>query len=111
MLLLADLINIDTSGIATLEDLQRNLISEGIEVNELGSYFHYFPLLLTQFYFILLCLIPVSFLSLSQLAIANPRWQVIHKLKLSNFVGKIGGRVFVTVAEAVDGTITGKIAT
>ncbi|KAG4989889.1 hypothetical protein JHK85_032872 [Glycine max] len=36
-----------------------------------------------------------------QLAIANPRWQVIHKLKVSNFVGKIGGRVFLTVEEAV----------
>ncbi|KAH1152775.1 hypothetical protein GYH30_048743 [Glycine max] len=36
-----------------------------------------------------------------QLAIANPRWQVIHKLKVSNFVGKIRGRVFLTVEEAV----------
>ncbi|RXH75659.1 hypothetical protein DVH24_039358 [Malus domestica] len=61
------MINIDTSGIATPEELHENLISEGIE-----------------------------------LAVANPRWQVIHKLKLSNFVEKIGGRVFVTVGEAVD---------
>ncbi|BBH05665.1 slufate transporter 2 [Prunus dulcis] len=73
---MSNLINIDTSGIATLEELQKNLISEGIE-----------------------------------LAIANPRWQVIHKLKLSNFVGKIGGRVFVTVGEAVDASFGGKIAT
>ncbi|XP_004304832.1 PREDICTED: low affinity sulfate transporter 3-like [Fragaria vesca subsp. vesca] len=73
---MSNLINIDTSGIATLEDLQRNLLSEGIE-----------------------------------LAVANPRWQVIHKLKISNFIGKIGGRVFVTVAEAVAATFTGKIAT
>ncbi|XP_008233449.1 PREDICTED: sulfate transporter 2.1-like [Prunus mume] len=73
---MSNLINIDTSGIATLEELQKNLISEGIE-----------------------------------LAVANPRWQVIHKLKLSNFVGKIGGRVFVTVGEAVDASFGGKIAT
>ncbi|XP_050378517.1 sulfate transporter 2.1 [Argentina anserina] len=72
---MSNLINIDTSGIATLDDLHKNLLSEGIE-----------------------------------LAIANPQWQVIHKLKLSNFVIKIGGRVFVTVAEAVSATFTGKIA-
>lgn len=37
-----------------------------------------------------------------QLAIANPRWQVIHKLKLANFVGKMGGRVYLSVGEAMD---------
>lgn len=42
--------------------------------------------------------------SLSQLAIANPRWQVIHKLKLANFVSEIEGRVFLTVGEAVNAT-------
>lgn len=41
-------------------------------------------------------------LSSLQLAIANPRWQVIHKLRLANFVGKIGGRVYLTVGEAMD---------
>ncbi|KAM1286248.1 hypothetical protein ACFX2J_000321 [Malus domestica] len=71
---MSNLINIDTSGIATLEELQKNLISEGIE-----------------------------------LAVANPRWLVIHKLKLSNFVEKIGGRVFVTVGEAVDARFTEKL--
>ncbi|KAM0971303.1 hypothetical protein ACFX13_019510 [Malus domestica] len=69
------MINIDTSGIATPEELHENLISEGIE-----------------------------------LAVANPRWQVIHKLKLSNFVEKIGGRVFVTVGEAVDARSSEKMA-
>ncbi|KAF8404550.1 hypothetical protein HHK36_009437 [Tetracentron sinense] len=38
-----------------------------------------------------------------ELAIANPRWQVIHRLKLAKFVDKIGGeRVYLTVGEAVD---------
>ncbi|KAK7387511.1 hypothetical protein VNO78_28369 [Psophocarpus tetragonolobus] len=62
----SNLVNIDTSGIASLEELHRSLSSHG-----------------------------------KQLAIANPRWQVIHKLKVSNFVSKIGGRVFLTVEEAV----------
>lgn len=38
-----------------------------------------------------------------QLAIANPGWQVIHKMKLSKFVERIGGQwVFFTVGEAVE---------
>ncbi|CAJ2667802.1 sulfate transporter 2.1-like [Trifolium pratense] len=62
----ANLVNIDTSGIASLEELYKCLSSHG-----------------------------------KQLAIANPRWQVIHKLKVSNFINKIGGRVYLTVEEAV----------
>ncbi|KAH7520640.1 hypothetical protein FEM48_Zijuj08G0166400 [Ziziphus jujuba var. spinosa] len=73
---MSNLMNIDTSGIASLENLHKNLISQGIE-----------------------------------LAISNPRWQVIHKLKLANFVSKIGGRVFLTVGEAVDASFTSKIVT
>ncbi|XP_027337568.1 early nodulin-70-like [Abrus precatorius] len=37
-----------------------------------------------------------------KLAMANPRWHVIHKLRLANFVSEIGGRVFLSVEEAVD---------
>ncbi|KAL9332685.1 hypothetical protein ACSQ67_002295 [Phaseolus vulgaris] len=62
----SNLVNIDTSGIASLEELHKSLSSQG-----------------------------------KQLAIANPRWQVIHKLKVSNFVAKFGGRVFLTVEEAL----------
>ncbi|XP_054822214.1 sulfate transporter 2.1-like isoform X2 [Prosopis cineraria] len=61
----SNLVNIDTSGIASLEELYKSLVLQG-----------------------------------KQLAIANPRWQVIHKLKAANFVRTIGGRVFLTVAEA-----------
>ncbi|XP_015944092.1 early nodulin-70-like [Arachis duranensis] len=61
------LTNIDTAGIASLEELNKNLISHGVK-----------------------------------LVIANPRWQVIHKLRVGDFVSKIGGRVFVSVGEAVD---------
>ncbi|KAL1336665.1 sulfate transporter 2.1 [Arachis hypogaea] len=63
---MSNLVNIDTSGIAALEELHKSLSSHR-----------------------------------KQLAIANPRWQVIHKLKVSNFVNKINGRVFLTVEEAV----------
>ncbi|KAI9113720.1 hypothetical protein K1719_014971 [Acacia pycnantha] len=62
----SNLMNIDTSGISSLEELHKSLVSNG-----------------------------------KQLAIANPRWEVIHKLKSANFVRTIGGRVFLTVAEAV----------
>ncbi|GMY17238.1 low affinity sulfate transporter 3-like [Fagus crenata] len=38
-----------------------------------------------------------------ELAMANPRQQVIHKMKLAKFVDKIGrGWVFLTISEAVD---------
>jgi low affinity sulfate transporter 2 len=62
----SNLANIDTSGIASMEELYKCLSSHG-----------------------------------KQLAIANPRWQVIHKLKVSNFVNKICGRVYLTVEEAI----------
>ncbi len=42
-----------------------------------------------------------------QLAVANPRWQVIHRLKLAKLVDKIGEeRIFLTVSEAVDACLT-----
>nr|CBK55658.1 sulphate transporter [Astragalus bisulcatus] len=38
-----------------------------------------------------------------QFAMVNPRWLVIHKLKLAHFVDKMGNEwIFLTVAEAVD---------
>lgn len=46
-----------------------------------------------------------------KLVMANPRWQVIHKLKLVEFVDKIGrGWVFLTVSEAVDACLGSKFA-
>ncbi|MBA0664068.1 hypothetical protein Goklo_004133 [Gossypium klotzschianum] len=63
---ISNLMDIDTSGIASLEELHKNFYSNGMK-----------------------------------LAIANPRWQVIHKLKLANFVPKIGGRVFLSIGEAM----------
>ncbi|XP_031092895.1 low affinity sulfate transporter 3-like isoform X2 [Ipomoea triloba] len=39
----------------------------------------------------------------TQLAMANPRWKVIEKLKAAEFVNKVGGGwVFLTVADAVE---------
>jgi low affinity sulfate transporter 2 len=47
-----------------------------------------------------------------ELAMVNPRWLVIHKLKLAHFVDKIGKQwVFLTVGEAVDACLASKIAT
>ncbi|CAL5189373.1 unnamed protein product [Lathyrus oleraceus] len=47
-----------------------------------------------------------------ELAMVNPRWLVIHKLKLAHFVDKIGKQwVFLTVGEAVDACLSSKIAT
>lgn len=45
-----------------------------------------------------------------ELAITNPKWQVIHKLRVANFVTKIGGRVFLTIGEAVDACLGAKMA-
>ncbi|XP_056167185.1 low affinity sulfate transporter 3-like isoform X2 [Syzygium oleosum] len=64
---MSNVMNIDTSGIAALEELHKELVSVGLEV-----------------------------------AMANIRWQVIHQLKLANFLDKIGKeRVFLSVGEAV----------
>ncbi|OIW14525.1 hypothetical protein TanjilG_04958 [Lupinus angustifolius] len=47
-----------------------------------------------------------------ELAMVNPRWQVIHKLKLAHFVDRIGKElVFLTVAEAIDACLASKITT
>ncbi|KAJ6916914.1 hypothetical protein NC652_019348 [Populus alba x Populus x berolinensis] len=45
-----------------------------------------------------------------ELAITNPKWQVIHKLRVANFVTKVGGRVFLTIGEAVDACLGAKMA-
>nr|XP_043615003.1 low affinity sulfate transporter 3-like [Erigeron canadensis] len=43
------------------------------------------------------------------LLIANPRWKVIHKLKLSGFIEKVGSDcIFLTVNEAVDACLGSK---
>ncbi|XP_071713308.1 low affinity sulfate transporter 3-like [Rutidosis leptorrhynchoides] len=43
------------------------------------------------------------------LAIVNPRWKVIHKLKLAGFINKVGnGSIFLTVSEAVDACLSSK---
>ncbi|KAG5611620.1 hypothetical protein H5410_022901 [Solanum commersonii] len=70
---MSNLLNIDTSSIAALEDLQNDLESNGM-----------------------------------QLALANPRWHVIHKLRLANFLKKIEGRVFLTIGEAIEACLTSK---
>ncbi|KAK3012074.1 hypothetical protein RJ639_012150 [Escallonia herrerae] len=45
-----------------------------------------------------------------KLGVANPRWQVIHKLKLGKFVDKLGsGSIFLTVTEAVDACLAPKM--
>ncbi|XP_060961637.1 low affinity sulfate transporter 3 [Cannabis sativa] len=44
------------------------------------------------------------------LAVANPKWQVIHKLKLAKFIDKIGKeRIFMTVGEAVEGCLGSRL--
>lgn len=46
-----------------------------------------------------------------KLVMVNLRWQVIHKLKLSKLVEKIGADgIFLTVAEAVDACLASKLA-
>ncbi|XP_071722601.1 low affinity sulfate transporter 3-like [Rutidosis leptorrhynchoides] len=73
---LSNVMNIDTSGIIAMEELNKKLVSHGI-----------------------------------QLAMANPRWQVINKLKRANFINKIGAEwIFLTVSEAVNACIALKLA-
>ncbi|KAL2339871.1 hypothetical protein Fmac_007811 [Flemingia macrophylla] len=71
---MSNLMNVDTSGILALEEVQKRLLSRGV-----------------------------------QLAMVNPRWMVIHKLKVAHFVDKIGKEwIFLTVAEAVDASLSSK---
>ncbi|KAK4790365.1 hypothetical protein SAY86_017669 [Trapa natans] len=72
---MSNLMNIDTSGIHSLEELNKNLASYGVE-----------------------------------LVMANPKWPVIHKLRVSKLTSKIGGRVFLTVKEAMDSCLATKLA-
>lgn len=65
---MSNVVNIDTSGIASLKEIHENLASLGI-----------------------------------QLAIINPGWRVIQKMKLARVVEMIGGHwIFLTVGEAVE---------
>ncbi|OIT40044.1 PREDICTED: low affinity sulfate transporter 3-like [Nicotiana attenuata] len=70
---MSNLLNIDTSSIAALEELHNELESNGMK-----------------------------------LALANPRWHVIHKLRLAKFVKKIEGRVYLTIGEAIEACLTSK---
>lgn len=73
---MANLMNVDTSGIIVLEELHKRLLSRGIKF-----------------------------------AMVNPRWVVIHKLKVAHFVDKIGKEwVFLTVSEAVEACLSYKFA-
>jgi len=93
-------VSIDTSGIASLEELHKSLVSSGKKVR----YLICFEVLQYNNPFLNLhcgCL-PIPTVNLAQLAIANPRWQVIYKLKATNFVTRIEGRVFLTIGEAID---------
>ncbi|CAM8900966.1 unnamed protein product [Rhodiola kirilowii] len=72
---MSSLLNIDTSGITSLKELQKELASQGIE-----------------------------------LGLANPRWQVIDKLKLANYVEEVDNRIFLTVREALDACLIPKMA-
>ncbi|KAL3845845.1 hypothetical protein ACJIZ3_003248 [Penstemon smallii] len=68
---MTNVMNIDTSGIHAVEELQKKLISQGVE-----------------------------------LAVANPNWQVINKMKASKFIEKIGsGWIFQSVADAVNASV------
>ncbi|XP_057973283.1 low affinity sulfate transporter 3-like isoform X2 [Malania oleifera] len=44
-----------------------------------------------------------------ELAMANPRMQVIQKLKLAKFTDKIGGHVFLSVSDAIDASLASKL--
>jgi low affinity sulfate transporter 2 len=103
--------NIDMSGIASLLELQNNLASGGMEVIQ------WLMRIRTPSMYFSWCKFVVQisnrgpcFGFVSQLAITNPKWQVIHKLRLANFVTKMGGRVFLTVGEAVDACLGAKMA-
>ncbi|KAI3431084.1 STAS domain-containing protein [Psidium guajava] len=72
---LSNLVSIDTSGIASLEELHKNLVSLGVEM-----------------------------------AIVNPKWEVTHKLRLTNLMSKIGGKVFLTIKDAIDACPNAKLA-
>lgn len=101
------MMNIDTSGLCALEELHRKLVSDGIQVRNLWCiYIFRFIWSLSFKNDINLCV------STFQLAMANPRLQVIHKLKLGKFVDKIGrGWIFLTIGEAVDACLGSNFAT
>lgn len=62
------------------------------------SHINYNSLYCTQFFLFL------------QLAIANPRWEVMNKLKVAKFVDELGNRwIFLSVGDAVDACLNAKM--
>ncbi|KAF8718068.1 hypothetical protein HU200_025543 [Digitaria exilis] len=71
---MSNVVDIDTAGLAALEELNGELVSRGI-----------------------------------QMAIANPGWKFVHKMKLARLVDRIGESwIFLTVGEAVEACLGNK---
>ncbi|KAF3780318.1 Low affinity sulfate transporter 3 [Nymphaea thermarum] len=84
---MSNITSIDSNGIVTLEELHKRLASLKIQASSQGP----------------------NGGSCLQLALANPGWEVIHKLKLAKVVDKVGGEwIFLSVAEAVDACFSTK---
>lgn len=115
----ADVVDIDTAGLAALEELNGELVSRGIQVWAMRhTHFDEFaekramqPFQVSSWK---LDIAPCP-LSLSenkhivQMAIANPGWKLVHKLKLARLVDRIGESwIFLTVGEAVEACLGNK---
>lgn len=90
--------NIDTSGIIALEELHKKLLLNDIRVSEPKRQSQ----TLCMNLLVSLCSDKETTMNFLQLTIACPKWEVIHKLKKTNFVERIEGRIFLSVGEAVD---------
>lgn len=99
--------NIDTTGILALEELYKTLLADGLKVS---NHVHDLCELLMLYIQVSLHL-QLCKTSCMQLAISNPGWRVIHKLKLAKFVSKLGEEwIFLTAEEAVNACVEPKKA-
>lgn len=44
-----------------------------------------------------------------EFAVINPRWEVIHKLRMTKFLDKVGKHVYVSVGEAIEACLSAKM--
>lgn len=112
------MVNIDTAGLAALEELHEELVSRGIQVraqthSHLGVCRKTSNATILSFWLKLeIAPLPPSLSEKKhtvQMAIASLGWKVVHKMKLARLVDGIGEAwIFLTVGQAVEACLGNK---
>uniref|UniRef100_A0A0D9VQP4 STAS domain-containing protein n=1 Tax=Leersia perrieri TaxID=77586 RepID=A0A0D9VQP4_9ORYZ len=100
---MSNVVNMDTSGLAALKELHKELACLGIQVSFTDI------LRSSEMQICRPILSPCAENNRVQMAIARPGWQVTHKMKLARLIDGVGeGWFFLTVGEAVEACLANK---